>query len=100
LLDDFAILATAEGQPDSALRLAGAAAAARDAIGSQLSDGERARFDRLQAPARQALAVARAAAVYGEGLAMTLEQAVERALEGEASETAMTSTSGLRATAT
>jgi tetratricopeptide (TPR) repeat protein len=80
LLDDFAILAAAEGQPERALRLAGAAAATRDAIGSQLSAGERARFDRLQAPARAQLAEPLAAAVYGEGLAMTLEQAVEEAL--------------------
>lgn len=83
LLDDFAALATAEGQPGRALRLAGAAAAAHDAIGSQLPAGERARFDRLQAPARQALGEHLSMAVWGEGRAMTLEQAVEYALAGQ-----------------
>jgi tetratricopeptide (TPR) repeat protein len=82
LLDDFAALAGAEGEPERAVRLAGAAAAAHDAIGSQLSAGERARFDRLQAPAWLALGEHGATAAWGEGRAMTLEQAVECALEG------------------
>ncbi len=94
LLDDFAALATAEGEPQRALRLAGAASAAHDAIGSQLSAGERARFDRLQARAWQALGEPLATAAWGEGRAMTLEQAVEYALAHPAD--AVTTTGGVQ----
>ncbi|MBV9279668.1 MAG: tetratricopeptide repeat protein, partial [Chloroflexi bacterium] len=84
LLDDFAAVAAARGQPERALRLAGAASAAHDAMGSQLPAGERARFDRLQAPAWQALDKPAAAVAWEAGRAMTLEQAVAYALGGQA----------------
>ena len=80
LLDDCAALAAAEGEPERALHLSGAAAAAHDGIGSQLPAGERARFDRLLAPAWQALGEPVAVAAWEKGRAMTLEQAVEYAL--------------------
>jgi len=80
LLDDFAALAAAESRPERAMRLAGAAAAARSAIGSQVPEGERLRFDRLQAPAHEMLGEEAAAAFVAEGRAMSLEQAVQYAL--------------------
>ncbi|MFI5268757.1 MAG: ATP-binding protein, partial [Chloroflexota bacterium] len=80
LLDDFAALATAEGQPERALQLAGAAAAANEQLGAQLPAGERARFERLQASARQALGEHRATMAWEQGRMLTLEQAVEYAL--------------------
>jgi class 3 adenylate cyclase/tetratricopeptide (TPR) repeat protein len=81
LLDDFAAILAAGGQPELALRLAGAAAAAREAIGSQLSPGERSRFDRLEAPAWQGLDEDRARAVHAEGRALAVDRAVELALQ-------------------
>lgn len=84
LLDDFAALAAAEGQAQRALLLAGAAWTAHEAIGSQLPPGERARFDRLQAPAWAALGEPLATVTWEEGRTMALEQAVECALDGQA----------------
>ncbi|HEX8917555.1 MAG TPA: tetratricopeptide repeat protein, partial [Chloroflexota bacterium] len=84
LLDDFAALAAAEGDAERALQLAGAATAANDAIGYQVPAGERARFDRLQAPAWQALDKPTSAVAVAVGRAMTLERAVEYALAGYA----------------
>lgn len=82
LIEDFAALAATEGRPERALRLAGAAAAAHDELGAPLPVAERARFDRLVAPAWQALGEPLAMAAWGQGRALTLEQAVEYALEG------------------
>jgi predicted ATPase/class 3 adenylate cyclase len=87
LLEDFASLFAAGGQAEAALRLAGAATAAREAIGAQLSPGERARFDTLQAPARDALSEAGAAAAREEGRALTIEEAVELVLAPPGAET-------------
>ena len=78
-LEGFAGLAVIDGDPVRALRLAGAAAAVRRAIGLRVGTPERARLARWLAPARDALGPAAAAAV-AEGEAMLLEQAVAYAL--------------------
>jgi predicted ATPase/class 3 adenylate cyclase len=83
LLDSFASVASATRQPERALRLTGAAATAHDRIGSQLSAGERARFDRLQAPARAMLGDSLATARWEEGRAFSLQEAICYALEAE-----------------
>src|SRR6266511_2359098 len=76
VLEEFAGLAAVQGQSDRTLRLAGAAAALREAIGSPLSPIDQAQLERRLAPARQALGEATAVAMWAEGQAIPLEQAV------------------------
>ena len=79
-IEDFASLAAANGQPESALRLAGAAQAVREETGSPLPHGEQAALDRTLAPAREALDEASQAAALEAGQAMTLDAAIASAL--------------------
>jgi DNA-binding CsgD family transcriptional regulator len=84
LLDCFALLAITRGQPDRALRLAGAAAAQHEAIGAPLPPILRAQLEQWLAPARQALGDA-AAVAWGEGRALSLDEITTYALaESEA----------------
>ena len=69
------------GQPERALRLAGAAAAQREAKNVPLAPDLQARLERLLTPARQALDEDARAAAWAEGRSMTLEEAVAYALE-------------------
>jgi len=80
LIEDYAGLAAAQARPELALRLAGFAAALREAIGAPLPPAEQARVDRMIAPAREALAGA-AGAEWDAGRALDLEQAIALALE-------------------
>ena len=65
-------------------RLAGAAEALRETIGSPLAPAEREDLDRSVAKARAALADEVAAAAFGAGRALTLEQAVNLVLDPSA----------------
>jgi hypothetical protein len=80
--DGLAGLAAAQGEHPRFLRLAGAAAALRDSIARPRRAGEQAAFYRRYAAAQQALGGAAAAGVWAEGQALTLEQAIEYALQG------------------
>jgi predicted ATPase len=80
LLEDLGGLAALEGQPERAFRLVGAAGMLRQAIGSPLSAAEQAKLEKLLAPAREALDEQAQAAALGEGRAMSLEQAIDYAL--------------------
>jgi tetratricopeptide (TPR) repeat protein len=80
LLECFAGCAADEGQPDRALKLAGAAAVLRQGLGTPLSRAEQARLEKSLAPARQALSDAASASAWMEGWALPLEQAVDSAL--------------------
>ena len=82
VLEDFGGLAAAQGQPERALRLAGAAAALREALGAPLPPTERARLERWLAPARDALDEAAQASAHAAGRAMSLEDAMSYALDG------------------
>jgi hypothetical protein len=68
------------GQPERSIRLAGASAAHRERIGVSLPPVFKARFERMIASARQALAESAQTRVWEEGQTMTLEQATEYAL--------------------
>ena len=81
LLDATAALAAARAQPGRALRLAGAAAALRAAIGLTRSPADDARAERRLRAARAALGGAAAAAAWAAGRAMSLEAATACALE-------------------
>ncbi|MBP7691998.1 MAG: tetratricopeptide repeat protein [Anaerolineales bacterium] len=79
-LEDFASLAAAHQQPERALRLAGAAAALRAAIGGPLPTGEQTLLDHTLEPARAGLSPETAAAYWQAGLALSLETATAEAL--------------------
>jgi tetratricopeptide (TPR) repeat protein len=79
-LADLACLAVAQGQPERALRLAGAVDTLRVTFGMLLQPTERATFERWLARGRQAMGDEAAAAAWAEGRAMTPRQAVAFAL--------------------
>ena len=76
-------LAAVQAQPGRALRLAGAAAALREALGKSHPHNLRDWLERKLAPARAALGT-EAAAAWAEGQAMGLERAVAYALDAAA----------------
>lgn len=82
-LEFFSRLAAASRQPERALRLAGAAARVRSDIGAPLSPSEQDRLDRSLAHAAARLDSFRQAALFGEGRALALPQAIALALEPE-----------------
>ncbi len=77
----LASLAAADGRPERALRLAGAAAALATATGMALQPTERRSSEHWLALARAALHPADAVAAWAEGEEMPVEQAVAYALE-------------------
>jgi non-specific serine/threonine protein kinase len=82
-LERFANLAMAQGQATRAVRLLGAADTAREVAGSPLPPSEREEQDGIIAAARSALEEGAFAVLWAEGQAMSLEQAIEYALERE-----------------
>jgi adenylate cyclase len=81
LLEDMGCLATLEKQPERALRLLGAAEVVREAIGAPLSPAEHDKLRPMLEPARQALGETAAASAIAEGRAMSMEQAIDYALQ-------------------
>jgi non-specific serine/threonine protein kinase len=81
VLECFTSLTAERGQFERALRLAGAAEALRETIGSPLAPAEREDLDRSVAKARAALADEVAEGAFGAGRALTLEQAVNLVLD-------------------
>jgi tetratricopeptide (TPR) repeat protein len=82
-LDAFAGSAALRSQPQRALRLAGAAAALRHALGAVLLPPEQARLEKDLEPARAALDNAEGSAAWMEGWGMPLEEAIREAADGE-----------------
>lgn len=80
LLEGFMGLALAQGQPERALRLAGAASALRKEHGVPLSPDEESRLHRMLEPIKQATAESTFAASWSGGEAMSIERAIEYAL--------------------
>ncbi|MGB4979018.1 MAG: tetratricopeptide repeat protein [Anaerolineae bacterium] len=81
LLEDIGSLLALEGKPTQALRLIGAAAALRAAIGVPLSGAEQARLDRLLAPALSHLAGWDQARALADGRALPQADAISEALD-------------------
>ena len=81
LLEDIGSLLALEGKPTHALRLIGAAAALRAAIGVPLSGAEQARLDRLLAPALSHLAGWDQARALADGRALPQADAISEALD-------------------
>jgi len=82
-LDRLANLALAEGQAARAVRLLGAADAAREAIGAPQPPSEHEEFDRIIGAARSEMDESAFVEAWAEGQTMSLDQAVEYALAGE-----------------
>jgi predicted ATPase/class 3 adenylate cyclase len=83
-LERLGAVAGGQRRPDRAVRLFGAAEALRQSIGSPLPDADRGDYDRNVNAARAVLGEDAFAAGWAAGRAMTLEQAIESALAGEA----------------
>jgi non-specific serine/threonine protein kinase len=81
VLEGLAGLAARGPQPNRAFRLVGAASALRDGIGAPRSPGDHADLERWLAPVGQARDEEARAGWRAEGRAMTLDQAIEYALE-------------------
>ncbi|HLK55111.1 MAG TPA: tetratricopeptide repeat protein, partial [Chthonomonadaceae bacterium] len=79
-LEDFAGLAGRQGQLERAVRLLGAAEALCASLGRTLPVGLAAEYGRTVEAAHSALSEEAFAAIWEEGRAMTLEQAVAYAL--------------------
>jgi DNA-binding CsgD family transcriptional regulator len=80
-LDGVAGLAAARARPEVALRLAGAAAGVRRAIGASHPRNLREWAERSLAPARRAVGEDDRAALWAEGQALSLEQALATAVD-------------------
>ena len=76
-------MAVTQGQAEQAAWLLGAAEAPREIIGAPVPPVDRAGYDSQVAAMRSQLDEARFAAAWAEGRAMTIEEAVEYALQAE-----------------
>jgi adenylate cyclase len=83
LLECFAYAAAAEGHPERALRLAGAAAALRQSVGAPPNSAERIRLEKCLVAARVAVSTTAGSAAWMEGFAMPAEKAIAHALSPE-----------------
>jgi non-specific serine/threonine protein kinase len=81
LLEGFASIAKTQGFAKRAAQLFGQADALREAIGAPLAPVERPEYERDIAAVRAALSEEEFAAAWAQGRAMTLEQAIECALD-------------------
>ncbi len=80
-LECFAFIAVAEEEPQRAAKLLGAAEALRDKAQSQMTDQERVEYDQSVAQLRAMLAETEFNALWAQGRAMTMEQAIQFALD-------------------
>jgi len=78
LLECLACLTASQTQPERSLRLAGAAASLRQALGAPLTPDEQAKLERLLEPARQA--TTQGATAWLDGWVLPLEKAIDEAL--------------------
>jgi predicted ATPase/serine/threonine protein kinase len=89
ILESFACSASAQSQPERALRLAGAAAALRQSLGAPLTPAEGAKLEKSLEPARCGLNTSGGAA-WLEGWVMPVEQAISDVLASSADSSAGT----------
>ncbi len=82
-LEAFASVAIHETDEERGARLWGAAAALRETIGSPLSPADREKQGREMTAVRERMGADAFAEAWAQGRAMTMEQAIEYALEGD-----------------
>ena len=80
-LEGLATLAVAEGQPERAAQMCSAAESLREAISAPLPPKDREEYDRNLTAMRKTLSEVAFSTAWAAGRAMTLEQAIEFALE-------------------
>ncbi len=80
LLECVAGCAAAQSQPERALKLAGAAAALRRAVGTAPAPADQARLEKSLEPAREKLSGSASSAAWMEGWAMPVEAAIRDAV--------------------
>jgi hypothetical protein len=80
-LERLAEVALAEGQAERGVRVLGAAAALRASIGSVIDPVDQPEYESTLASLRTQLGDERFTAIWDEGRDMTLEQAIELALQ-------------------
>ncbi|HTC32095.1 MAG TPA: protein kinase [Bryobacteraceae bacterium] len=83
LLEYFAYSAAAQSDAERSLRLAGAAAALRQNIGTPLTPAEQSKLEAMLDPARQSLGNTASATVWLEGWVMPVDEAIQDALMRE-----------------
>jgi predicted ATPase/class 3 adenylate cyclase/tetratricopeptide (TPR) repeat protein len=79
-LECFALIATAEAEPQRAVKLLGAAEALREKIESPMTDFERSEYDQAVARLHSLLPEAEFKLLWAEGRSLTREQAIRLAL--------------------
>ena len=77
----MAFVARAQGQPERAVHLLGAAEALREQIGAEMSDYERVEYGREVAALQDALDSGKFTALWDRGRMLTMDQAIDYALE-------------------
>jgi predicted ATPase/class 3 adenylate cyclase len=82
-LECFAFIAIADEGPQRAIKLFSAAEALRERIQSQMTYEEQVEYDQAVAQVRSMLAEAEFIALWAEGRAMTMEQAIQIALDSK-----------------
>jgi len=82
VLETCARFADARSESALAVKLAGAAASVRETVGAQAAPPWKAMVDMSLESAREALGVAISQAVWREGRALSLEEAIDQALAG------------------
>jgi len=83
VLEHLACCSASQSLPDRALKLAGAAAALREKLGTPLSAAERAELDEILRNARQKLTPAEQETCWMEGWSSTPDQILSYALASE-----------------
>jgi hypothetical protein len=80
-LESVAAFAAGQGGAEFALRMAGAAASLRQAMGAPLSPAEHAKLEESLEVARQALKDDGGLSIWMEGWAMNVDRAIQEALK-------------------
>ncbi len=84
LLESFACSASEQSEPESSLRLAGAAAALRESIGAPLAPSEQAKLERTLEPARRELTTQASRTAWLEGWVLPVELVIADLLRNSA----------------
>jgi len=79
-LECFAFIAISEEEPQRAAKLFGTAEALRERINAPMTDQERIEYDQAAAQLRSLLAETEFNSLWAEGRALTIEQAIQFAL--------------------